>query len=138
MKNRNAKLDKAIEDNKSNKELGQILEETKEYISQLETDIDYKLKVKGLLSVEDILTKEQPLDKFKVHAGMKNLDTFQEYLFMKLKEINYFKADYGILKNPQVYSMKGQEDNLHDFLLGKASAYQDIYLNFMKAQGIKQ
>ncbi len=86
--------------------------------------LDEKLKAAGMLTVEELM-KGSPLDGFMTHAGVKDLDTFEQWLKMRQKETLSLKARLTV---------EGKEDDeLFEWALSHAAVFNEVMINFKAA-----
>jgi len=88
-----------------------------------EIDIEKEIKNAGMVPLEDILQGNVPIQKYITHVGVTELESFAEWLEKKREQFLRMRVKQEFNKN----------DELYDFVLGKNSAYEEIYQNFRKA-----
>lgn len=86
-----------------------------------EIDIEEEMKKAGMLPLDDILSGDSS-SKYETHIGVTSIEYFSDWLTRKREEYIRLRIKHEFKKN----------DDLYDFVLGKASAYNEIWLNFRK------
>lgn len=86
-----------------------------------ELDIEEEMKKAGMIPLDDILSGESA-SKYETHVGVTDIERFSDWLTRKREEYIRMRIKQEFKKN----------DDLYDFVLGKTSAYNEIWLNFRK------
>lgn len=94
-------------------------------VAAVQTDLDARLKAAGMYTVEEIMAGT-PVDKWRVHAGMDNLQFFGEWLERKAREYKVMTAGYDI-------GDKDKSDELYEWSLAHSGAFHDVLVNFRAA-----
>ncbi|MDP8249593.1 hypothetical protein [Pseudochrobactrum saccharolyticum] len=94
-------------------------------VAEVQTDLDARLKSAGMYTVEEIMAGT-PVDKWRVHAGMNNLQFFGEWLERKSREYKIMAAGYDI-------GDKDKSDELYEWSLAHSGAFHDVLVNFRAA-----
>ena len=87
-------------------------------------DIDEELKAAGLLTVSELMAG-QPIDGFKVHAGVESLETFLAWLDMRTKEIMSMRARLTLDDR--------ENEELFEWVLAHSAAFQEVRTNLRAA-----
>ena len=88
-----------------------------------EIDLEKEMKQAGMIPLKDIIEGNVPIQKYITHTGVTELQSFANWLERKREQYLRMRIKQELNKN----------DDLYDFVLGKASAYEEIYQNFRKA-----
>ena len=88
-----------------------------------EIDLEEEMKQAGMIPLKDIIEGNVPTQKYITHTGVTELQSFADWLERKREQCLRMRIKQEFDRN----------DELYDFLLGKASAYEEIYQNFRKA-----
>lgn len=89
------------------------------------TDLSARLKKAGMFTPEELLAGT-PLDHWRTHTMVKDLDTFGDYLDMKCREYSTMMAGLQINKE--------EDSELFEWVLAHNGAYSDIRINFKAAR----
>lgn len=91
----------------------------------VQADLDRRLKAAGMYTVGEIMAGT-PVDKWRVHSGMDNLQFFGEWLERKAREYKVMTAGYDI-------GDKDKSDDLYEWSLAHSGAFHDVLVNFRAA-----
>lgn len=83
--------------------------------------LDEQMKEAGMISIDDML-KPQPMDVFTVHAGVRDLDTFEQWLTVRYTEMLRMKARMELDKN--------QDDEMYEWVLSHTAVLGEVMVNF--------
>jgi hypothetical protein len=87
-------------------------------------NIDDELKAAGLLTVSEIM-KGQPIDGFQRHAGVKDIETFKQWLDMRTEEMLRIKARL---------TLDGKEDSeMFEWVYSHCAAFNEVRINLNAA-----
>lgn len=86
-----------------------------------ELDIEQEMKNAGMIPLDEILSGESA-SIYSTHVGVTSIERFADWLARKREQYIRMRIKQEFEKN----------DGLYDFILGKASAYDEIWLNFKK------
>lgn len=90
---------------------------------QAEQDnLDQRMKDAGMLSVTELLAGA-PLDSFVKHVGVKDLDTFAEWLEMRRAECLKQVARYDL-------GERKEGDDLYEWAIAHAAVFSEVHINF--------
>lgn len=89
-----------------------------------EQDLSARLQANGMFTIEQML---QPLSRFQIHAGMKDLDAFEGWLDAKCREYTSMQARYELGDHDK-------EDDLYEWIVAHCGAYHDVLVNFRAAR----
>ena len=87
-------------------------------------DIDDQLKKAGMLTVKELMNGA-PLDGFQRHAGVKDLETFKQWLDMRTEEMLKLKAKM-LLK-------KQDDTELFEWAFAHSAAFNEVRINLNAA-----
>lgn len=85
--------------------------------------LDEELKAAGFLTVEEALSEAH--NRFHVHAGVKDLETFMQWLEMRTKEMSEMKA--------RMILDKKDETELFEWVLSYCAAFNEVRVNLKAA-----
>ena len=85
-------------------------------------DLDARLKAAGMLTIEETL---RPLNRFQVHAGMRDYDTFASLLVSKARQYARMHAEFTL--------DDAEDDDLYEWVIAHSNAYHDALVNFHAA-----
>lgn len=90
-----------------------------------QSDLDARLKAAGMYSVAELMAGT-PVDKWRAHSSMDNLQFFGEWLERKTREYKVMAAGYDI-------GDKDKSDELYEWVLAHSGAFHDVLVNFRAA-----
>lgn len=93
------------------------------------SDITGRLKAQGMLTPEEILAG---FSKYEIHAAMDGTDFFEEWLRKKALQYIGHASKHFLDQREQGADYK--ETGIEDFILGKSSAFREVYINYMEAK----
>ncbi len=88
-------------------------------------ELDERLKEAGMIPLSKILNEGSPTDQFMVHAGVKDLETFRQWLDMRHTEMMKMKA--------RMLLDKKEDDELYGWVLSYAAVLSEVVVNFKAA-----
>lgn len=86
--------------------------------------LDIRMKEAGMQTVEEMLTND-PLEGFFRHAGVRDLDTFQQWLDMKYREYLTLQTRLSLDKR--------EDDEMFEWALAHAAVFKVVRANFQAA-----
>jgi len=86
--------------------------------------LDEQLKASGMLTVKELM-EGQPIDGFMINTGIKDLETFSDWLEMRTQEMLKIKARM-ILKNRE-------DEDIYEWVLAHCAILNEVRLNFNAA-----
>ena len=87
-------------------------------------DIDEELKANGMLTVSEIMAG-QPLDGFQRHAGVKDIETFKQWLDLRTEEMLQMKARL---------TLDGKDESeLFEWVYSHCAAFNEVRINLNAA-----
>lgn len=89
-----------------------------------DADLDSRLIAAGMFSVSQLMAGT-PIDAFRKHAGVNDLDTFSQWLDMKAKEYLTMQARMTLDKS--------EDDELYDWAFSHAAVFAEVRVNFKAA-----
>lgn len=90
-------------------------------------NIDEELKNAGLLTVSELMAG-QPLDGFQKHAGVKDIESFKEWLDMRTEEMLRLKA--------RLILDSKEDSDLFEWVHSHSAAFNEVRLNLNAALGV--
>lgn len=87
--------------------------------------LDERMKAAGMFTVAEMMGVT-PMTRWEVHTGIRDLDTFGQWLDRKVSEYLRMKACYEL-------GDKDKSDDLYEWVLAHAGAYSTIRTNFKAA-----
>lgn len=91
------------------------------------SNLDERMKAAGMLSIQDMLEKA-PLGAFSAHAGVVDLESFEEWIQMRREEFLRMQARMTLDK---------QEDEMFEWVLSHVAVLGEVMANFRQATGRK-
>lgn len=88
--------------------------------------LDERLKAAGMFTVAEMMG-ETPMTRWERHTGVKDMESFGQWLDMKVAEYTRMKAAYALGDKPQ-------DDDLYEWVCAHAAAFSTIRTNFVAAQ----
>ena len=89
-------------------------------------DLEQRMKDAGMMSIDEMLEKS-PLGKFNAHAGVTDLESFEEWIQMRRKEFLTMQAKM-MLDNKD-------GDELFEWVVSHAAVLGEVIANFRQAVG---
>ncbi len=86
--------------------------------------LDQEMKAAGMITLTELLSG-QPLDKFIKHAGVVDLNSFEQWLSMRHVETQKARARMDLDKK--------EGDELYEWTLAHAAAFHEVMVNFKAA-----
>lgn len=97
------------------------------------SEINEKLLKHGMLTVEQQL---EQFSKYEVHVAMNSMDFFEEWLHNRAIQYIAMTSQH---KLDQIENGAEYKDNgIEDFILGKSSAFREIYISYHAAKNGEQ
>lgn len=87
--------------------------------------LDERMRAAGMLTIPEMMGT-LPLDRWRVHAGMTDLDAFGRWLDRKAEEYARRRAPYEL-------GEKDQSDELYEWMLAHAAVFSEVRVNFRAA-----
>ena len=91
------------------------------------TDLDSRMIAAGMIPVSEMLDKS-PLGRFGVHAGIKDLESFEHWLKMRYEEMLRARMSLELEGNHE-------EDEMFEWYFSYAAALGEVLANFRVATG---
>lgn len=88
-------------------------------------DLDQRMKDAGMIPVSELI-RGTPIDKWRVHTGVQDIESFGKYVAMKHRE-------YAIMFSGYELGDKPKDDEMYEWVLGHYAAFCDIHVNFRAA-----
>lgn len=89
--------------------------------------LDKRMKDAGMMPVSEMLERGAPLGKFSAHAGVKDLETFEQWIKMRLKE-------HYTLQAKMVLDSETNQD-LYEWVIAHTAVLGEVLANFRQATG---
>jgi hypothetical protein len=89
-------------------------------------DLAQRMKEAGMMSIEEMLEKSQ-LGKFSAHAGVTDLDKFEEWIQMRRKEFFSMQARMTLDKQ--------EDDEMYEWVIAHNAVLGEVIANFRQATG---
>jgi hypothetical protein len=89
-------------------------------------ELDRRMAEAGMIPLSQLL-KGQPIDGFIRHAGVVDLDTFEQWLSMRHLETQSARARMDL--------MKKEGDELYEWTFAHAAVFNEVMVNFRAAIG---
>lgn len=87
--------------------------------------LDERLKSAGMLSVADLMAGA-PLDGFMTHAGVRDIETFGQWVEMKRAEFMRLQARYDLGDKPK-------DDELYEWVVAHSAVFSEVHVNLKAA-----
>lgn len=91
-----------------------------------DADLDTRMKAAGMFSAAQMLAGT-PIDAFRKHAQVKDLDTFGQWLDLKCLEYVKMQARFELEKR--------RDDELYDWAVAHCAVFLETRVNFKAATG---
>lgn len=91
----------------------------------MKDDLEKRMKEAGMLSISEMLDNN-PLGKFSVHAGVKDLKTFEKWLKMRHEEMLRMKI--------RMILDKKEDDDLFEWVLSHEAVFNEVRCNLREAK----
>lgn len=88
--------------------------------------LDERMKKAGMLSIEQMLERS-PLGAFSAHAGVTDLEKFEEWIQMRRKEFLTMQARMTLDKQ--------EDDEMFEWFLSHCAVLGEVIANFRQATG---
>jgi hypothetical protein len=88
--------------------------------------LDERMKKAGMLSIEQMLERS-PLGAFSAHAGVTDLEKFEEWIQMRRKEFLSMQARMTLDKQ--------EDDEMFEWVLAHCAVLGEVIANFRQATG---
>ncbi len=88
--------------------------------------LDRRMKEAGMLSLSEMLERN-PLGRFAVHAGVRDLATFEEWLVMRRKSMLGLQISLELDNK--------SDDELYEWAVAHAASFGEVLSNFRAAMG---
>ena len=85
--------------------------------------LDERMVAAGMIPLSTILSGEGVLKQWMAHTGVVDLDTFEQWLLMRYRELL-------IMRMPYELGDKDKSDELYEWVLGHAGAFSEVTANF--------
>lgn len=89
-------------------------------------DLAERMKKAGMLSIEQMLQRS-PLGGFQAHAGVTDLEKFEEWIQMRRKEFLTMQARMTLEKQ--------EDDEMFEWVLAHCAVFGEVIANFRQATG---
>ena len=99
-----------------------------ETIVRHEISLDERMKEAGMIPLSELVEKNA-LGKFSVHAGVTDLNSFEEWLKMRFKEMALPRIGLELDKNT--------DDEMYEWYMSHMAAFGEVLANFRQATGRK-
>lgn len=85
-------------------------------------DLDSRMKAAGMVPLSDLIAGNTPLERWMAHTGVRDLDTFEQWLTMRQREIGHLMAAYEL-------GDKDKTDELYEWVHSHFSALNEVAAN---------
>lgn len=85
--------------------------------------LDERMVAAGMVPLSTILSGEGVLKQWMAHAGVVDLETFEQWLLMRYRELLVMRIPYEL-------GDKDKTDELYEWVLGHAGAFSEVTANF--------
>jgi len=89
-------------------------------------DLAQRMKEAGMMSIEEMLGKS-PLGKFNAHAGVTDLERFEEWIQMRRREFIAMQARMTLDKQ--------EDDEMYEWVIAHNAVLGEVIANFRQATG---
>lgn len=89
-------------------------------------DLAERMKAAGMMSIEQMLERS-PLGRFQAHAGVTDLEKFEEWIQMRRKEFLTMQARMTLDKQ--------EDDEMFEWVLAHCAVLGEVIANFRQATG---
>ncbi|WP_054308955.1 MazG-like family protein [Mesorhizobium sp. 1M-11] len=96
-----------------------------------ETSLDERMKAAGMIPLSDLLAGKTPLARWMAHTGVRDMDSFEEWVAMKHREFLRMRVEYEL-------GDKDQKDELYEWVFAHAAVFGEVAANFRQAQASVQ
>ena len=86
--------------------------------------LDERMKAAGMIPLSSLLAGS-PMDCFHRHAGVNDIDTFEQWLKLRLEETMSMKC--------RMILDKKEDDELYEWALAHAAVFNEVMINFKAA-----
>lgn len=108
----------------TNSEREERLEQVRRVLRTLDTDasLDERMKACGMFSVSELI-EGSAIDAWTAHQGVRDLDTFEEWLQMK-------RRHYDTLRGRYETGEKSKDDELYEWVFAHSGVFSEVHVNF--------
>lgn len=92
-----------------------------------QADLDTRMKAAGMMTIDQILSTKNPINRFMAHTGVTDIKSFEQWLEMRHREFAHMRVKYELDKNTK--------DELYEWVLAHSGALGEVIVNFRKATG---
>jgi len=89
--------------------------------------LDERMTRAGMIPLTALLNGETPLEKWHTHTGVKDLNTFEQWLMMRYREVMLMRIPYEL-------GEKDKSDEMYEWVLGHVGALTEVVANFRAAR----
>mgnify|MGYP001458515197 CR=1 FL=1 len=90
-------------------------------------ELDARMKAAGMIPASDLLRGDMPLERWIAHAGVNDMDSFEQWLSRRHREFMTMRMAYEL-------GDKGKEDELYEWVLAHCGALGEVMANFRAAK----
>lgn len=106
------------------------LEQVRRILRALDSDddIDARMQARGMYSVSELI-HGSAIDKWTAHTGVRDLETFEEWLLMK-------RSHFDTLRGRYETGEKSKDDEMYEWVFAHSGVFTEVHVNFkaMKAR----
>lgn len=95
-----------------------------EHIRNKDKTLDERMVEAGMIPLTEMLKCEQPLDKWRTHTGITDINSFKSWVEMRLKEFMKMRVEQDLDKT---------KDELYEWILAQSNCYHDVLVNLKAA-----
>lgn len=88
------------------------------------SDLDERMREAGMMTIDEMVSGS-PIDKWHCNTGVTDLDSFHEWLEMKLREMLHLRI--------LIELGDGEGNELYEWALAHSAVLQSVLANFRKA-----
>lgn len=86
-------------------------------------DLDARMVAAGMIPLTELLSGNLPLDRWRAHVGVRDLDSFGKWLETKHREYMRMRVKYEL-------GDKSKDDEMFEWVFAHAAAYGDVIANY--------
>jgi hypothetical protein len=95
-----------------------------EHIRNKDKTLDERMVEAGMIPLSEILTCKLPVDKWRVHTGVKDIESFKWWVEMRLKEFMTMRINQDL---------DDTEDEMYEWILAQSNCYHEVLTNLIAA-----
>lgn len=93
----------------------------------VKADLDTRMKAAGMMTIDQVLSTNNPINRFMAHSGVTDIKSFEQWLEMRHREFAHMRVKYELDRETK--------DELYEWVLAHSGALGEVIVNFRKATG---